>query len=283
MESEVKPKKEKKAKKETSSTKKTTTKSVSTKKSAPKSTSKTSKTTKKTSTKKVTASKEEVKAVSTKTPRKTATRKTTKTALVPKKAVPISFLPEYYDLPYRYNQTIVRILAQTPTTLFVYWDISDTDRENYKQTYGENFFETTKPVLIIHNKTKNYYFEVEINDFANSWYLHVGDSDCIYEIELGRRPHTKEVSLPNNFLHIAYSNNLETPNDHILANTIGNTIIFKDTKHNHVFAESIVSLRLMEHIGPIYPIYDIYDKLYKDQIQGMQLRENNPTSGPFNF
>ena len=38
---------------------------------------------------------------------------------------------EYYDLPYRYNETVVKILAQTPNTLFVYWDIADSDREKY--------------------------------------------------------------------------------------------------------------------------------------------------------
>ena len=40
---------------------------------------------------------------------------------------------EYYDLPYHYNETIVKILAQTPKILYVYWDISDSDREKYKE------------------------------------------------------------------------------------------------------------------------------------------------------
>ena len=34
----------------------------------------------------------------------------------------------------------------------------------------------------------NYTFEIEINDFANSLYLHVNDSKSDYRIELGRRP-----------------------------------------------------------------------------------------------
>lgn len=79
---------------------------------------------------------------------------------------------EYYDLPYRYNQTVVKILAQTPNILFVYWDISDTDRNNFISQYGENFFNNTIPVLLIINKTMNYSYEIQINDFANSWYLH---------------------------------------------------------------------------------------------------------------
>ena len=87
---------------------------------------------------------------------------------------------EYYDLPYRYNQTVIKVLAQTPTTLFIYWDISDNDRKKYEKEFGENFFQNSKPVLIVHNDTLGYSFEVEINDFANSWYLHVADSKCDY-------------------------------------------------------------------------------------------------------
>src|SRR5699024_5183057 len=68
---------------------------------------------------------------------------------------------EYYDLPSTYNETVVKILAQTPTTLFIYWDISDSDKKLYIEQYGEDFFNTTKPILIVRNKTMNYSFEVE--------------------------------------------------------------------------------------------------------------------------
>ena len=120
-----------------------------------------------------------------------------------KKVTPLAEVVEYYDLPYRYNETIVKILYQTPETLFVYWDISDSDRENYIKQYGENFFNITRPVLIVHNDTMNYSFEISINDFANSWYLHINDSKCDYRVELGRRPNyyneeaTKDVIVPN--------------------------------------------------------------------------------------
>ena len=97
-----------------------------------------------------------------------------------------SFSSEFYDLPFRYNQTIIRILAQTPTTLFVYWEISDEDRTALKKQYGEYFFEITKPVLVVYNETLNYSFEIDIDDFANSWYLTVDDSNSKYKIELGR-------------------------------------------------------------------------------------------------
>ena len=62
-----------------------------------------------------------------------------------------------------------------------------SDREKYIKQYGDNFFENTKPVLIIHNNTTNYSFEIEINDFANCWYFNINDEKCDYSVELGRR------------------------------------------------------------------------------------------------
>ena len=108
---------------------------------------------------------------------------------------------------------LVKILYQTPDTLFVYWDIADSDRENYIKQYGENFFNITRPVLIIHNDTMNYSFEVPINDFANSWYLHINDSKCDYRVELGRRPNyyneevTKEIeaNIPTDYIYVSTS------------------------------------------------------------------------------
>lgn len=178
------------------------TKKSSTAKSVAKKTSATSKTvatkkattTKKEPTTKSTAKKGSTKAVSKKSTAKKTTTSKRKSSTTKKQKVDIV---EYYDLPYRYNQTVVKVLAQTPNNLFIYWDISDKDRENYKAQYGEDFFETTKPVLIIHNTTMNYSFEIDINDFANSWYLHVNDPKCDYTIELGRRPIVKTPELEN--------------------------------------------------------------------------------------
>ena len=155
--------------KNTKTTKKATVKKEPTKKATPKKT-----TTKKTTTKKESNKKAVNKTVnSRKTTKKATTTKNKKTTNSKTKKETFINNLEYYDLPYRYNQTIVKILAQTPNTLFIYWDISDTDRKNLETNYGNNFFEASNPVLIIHNETKNYTFEIEINDFANSWYLHL--------------------------------------------------------------------------------------------------------------
>ena len=187
---------------------------------------------------------------------------------------------EYYDLPYRYNETVVKILAQTPTTLFIYWDISDDDRKKYIEEFGKDFFESTIPVLIVHNRTMNYSFEIEINDFANSWYFNVNNAKCDYEIELGRRPKplADNISLPNNYMHIASSNIIEAPNNHILFEKNQKILFFRNVKNNYRFTKDISQFEFMNYIGRIYNIYDVYKTIYKED-DLTDLEKKNPTSG----
>lgn len=256
-------------KKTAKTTKKVAKATTATKKSATaKATTKRSASSTKMASKKDTKSTKSTKTVET----KPATRSKSK------KVQPIV---EYYDLPFRYNQTVVKILAQTPNILFIYWDISDEDRKNYEKEYGSNFFEKTKPYLIITNKTKNYTFEVEINDFANSWYLHVNDADCDYQVELGRKfiensvASAKETTsyYANDYLPITSSNDIEMPNNHILFDKLGKSIFFRNTKTNIVTKKDISSISFMQNMGKVYNIYDLYKEIYKDEFSGDNMVE----------
>ena len=264
-------------------TSKTTTKQVSKKETVKKAPSKTPK---KVETKKTTKDakatktpKTKVAAKKTSTTKKTAkkieTKTKTKKKTVENKKIEVV---EYYDLPYRYNQTVVKLLAQTPNTLFVYWDISDEDKENYIKQYGEYFFNNTKPVLIVHNKTTNNDFEVDINDYANSWYLKLVDSNCDYEIELGRRPVNEHVTISNNYLHITNSNKIESPNDHILYDELSHFVYFRNVKTNEIIKKH-TNLTLLSHIGKITSVKEFYKKMYKNEaINFDRLDLNNPSS-----
>ena len=264
-------------------------KKVTAKKTTVKKTTTTAKkaTVKKASTKKVTARKSTAKKATT-------TRKATGKT---KKQEQFVDIVEYYDLPYRYNETVVKILYQTPNTLFVYWDISDKDRENYIKQYGENFFNITRPVLIIHNITMNYSFEVPIDDFANSWYLHINDSKCDYKVELGRRPNnyneeaTKEIqeNINTDYIYVSSSNEIETPNDHVLFSTNeNNTIKFRNIKNNDEKTISLVdfvrSLPVLKEKRDIPIISEeifqaVYSGIYKDEDINFFERLSNPSSG----
>ena len=287
---------EKATKKATSTTaKKDTKKKATTKKTTTKtSTAKKTSTTKKAATTK--KSKTTKKVATTKT-KKTTTAKTTKSRKTTKEILPEEItastdltkkieILEYYDLPYRYNQTVVKVLAQTPTTLFIYWDISDDDRNRFVEQYGEDFFNNTKPVLVIHNNTMHYSFEIEIDDFANSWYLHVNDANCEYSVELGRRPkyynESGHVDIPNNYLYVTSSNTIEAPNDHVLFDKNIKTVYFKDVKTNIVTAKNITSISFLRNMGKIYNLYDLQSDFTKNawiNSNHWQLDLKNPSSG----
>lgn len=237
--------------------------------------------------------------------------KTSRTKVANKKVVkpePVSII-EHYELPYRYNETIVKILYQTPNTLFVYWDISDKDRKKYLEQYGENFFEVTHPILIVHNDTYNYSFEIPINDFANSWYLRVNDSKCNYRVELGRKPNNvlqpqvkdsnvdepttdKKIETPKtidtNYIYISTSNLIELPNDHVLFKTNeNNTIKFRNVKtkqeQNIPLYDIIKNLPVAE--GSEIPLVSkeilegLYSAIYKNENISFFENINNPSSG----
>ncbi len=248
------------------------TKKASTKKSTTTVTKKTTNTkkasasTKKDTTKVTSTTKKKPSTPAKKAPIKnktTTTKKpTTKKNSSPKKKIDIV---EYYDLPYRYNQTVIKVLAQTPTNLFIYWDISDADRKNFKKQYGNDFFETTKPILIVYNDTLGYHFEIEINDFANSWYLHVADSKCDYRIELGRRPIVKTEKLDTDYIYITTSNEIESPNDRILLDNHQKMVYFKNVKTQHLTGKTLSSISLIRNMGKIYDIYDFYREIYQEE------------------
>ena len=239
----------------------------------------------KSTTKKAVAKKDTAKKASTKKSVKNSSKEKVSAEVV-----------EYYDLPYRYNETIVKILYQTPDTLFVYWDISDKDRGNYVKQYGENFFNITRPVLIIHNDTMHYSFEIPINDFANSWYLHVNDSKCDYRVELGRRPNhyneeaTKEIqeNIHTDYIYVSSSNEIESPNDHVLFSTNeNNTVKFKNVKN---YEEKSVSLYdLVKRLPAMQKVENIpyiseellkkmYSGIYQNEDISLFERLSNPSS-----
>lgn len=134
---------------------------------------------------------------------------------------------EFYDLPLRYNNTIVRLISQTPTKLFVYWDILDKDRENLEKKYSKNLWNETVPVLLVKNNTDGSTFEVLVNDFANSWYIDIPDNEATYEVIIGRKYKEKN----DEYIYITSSNEYTSSNEHITLNNDEN-ILFENIKTN---------------------------------------------------
>ena len=222
----------------------------------------------------------------------------------------IKYLPEYYDLPYRYNKDTVRILAQTPNKLFVYWDFDDRMKKEITEKYGEYFWEKTYPVLVVKNLSKNYSFEIKIDDFANSWYIDIPDNSSVYSVEIGRklkenfeyspkiefeiqkkRYVDKHLQLDkenltrelleqrfidenrdfnfygptitfakDDYIHFGSSNNIVSPNGHILFDSLRSRITFRNIVTG---TEYDVELKKKLVMSEVYE--DIEKDLYQDE------------------
>ena len=240
------------------------------------------KTVKATKSKKTEAKKIENTTAATKksTPRKKSTASN-------KVATKADFKAEYYDLPFMYNKTVVKVLAQTPKMLFIYWEISDEDRSKLIDSFGENFFNSTKPVLIVYNDTLNYSFEVTIDDFANSWYLHIDDANCEYHVELGRKPinhaqqYNQSVYIPY-YIYITSSNEMASPNNRIIFD-FNKTIKFKNVKTGQIIEKDINQFKFITNYG-IFSIQDLYKYLYPNknfEIENIELTGSSSKSGMF--
>ena len=259
--------------------KENTSKKSETKKAAKVKDDKTAKTTK---SQKAEAKK--IKNTTAATKKSTSRKKSTASNKIATKA---EFKAEYYDLPFMYNKTVVKVLAQTPKMLFIYWEISDEDRNKLIDSFGENFFNSTKPVLIVYNDTLNYSFEVTIDDFANSWYLHIDDANCEYHVELGRKPinhaqqYNQSVYIPY-YIYITSSNEMASPNNKILFD-FNKTIKFKNVKTGQIIEKDINQFKFITNYG-IFSIQDLYKYLYPNEnfeVENIEFTGSSSKSGMF--
>lgn len=199
------------------------------------------------------------------------------------------YMLEYYDLPYRYNETVVKVLAQTPKKLFVYWDISDSDREKYLKAFGEDFFYKTYPVLLLYNEDKKYVREIVVNDFANSWYVDIQDPKTKYTIQLGRKFRNKpeiinlvefeqnNIVLQTDYLPFANSNEMEAPNDHVLFEMLPPRIVFRNVKTNQEVIKDLRSFK--DTFGNNYNVEEFYQEQYNEELSEGMFDMSNPSSG----
>jgi len=104
--------------------------------------------------------------------------------------------PRYFfntDIPEAYNETYLRAIPRDPQWMFVFWELSEQTRNDLRIKMGAEGHASAKRVLRLIDVTDNSYdgnnpqryIDIEINEFANSWYIQVPESNRNYLIELG--------------------------------------------------------------------------------------------------
>lgn len=126
-----------------------------------------------------------------------------------------SAIPVTYKLPLNYRETKICALVRDPYWIFAYWEISEMKKGEIRQRFGQDAWETSQPVLRIFDVTNRYYFdshkifEIQINDYANNWYIYTGQPDHTFCLELGR------LKPDGTYIFIARSNYVSTPRDSV--------------------------------------------------------------------
>ena len=87
-------------------------------------------------------------------------------------------------------------------------------------------------------------------------------------------------NIKSDYIYVTSSNEIESPNDHILFNNSQKMVYFRNVKTNQEIQKPISTLSFMRNMGKIYDIYDLYQELYKneDNLENLSNPSSNTSS-----
>lgn len=130
-----------------------------------------------------------------------------------------TFKSEYYELPTKYEDTTVKLLVQSPTRMYVYWDVSNKTIRKFSKQNAKYGYCT--PYLKITNLTMDYSYEVQVDPFANNYYIEIKDADCDYKVELVRKHNNQSYLVSSsNTTHIPRSTPCNYNEDIVFRNCV---------------------------------------------------------------
>lgn len=113
------------------------------------------------------------------------------------------------EFPQNYGKNQLVLLVRDPEWLYAYWEITATVQSEFSRQFGELWNES-QAMLRVYDITggdQKQFIDINIQDYSNSWYLHVGKPNHTFFVDLGRL-------LPDGrFYCIARSNTVTTPSN----------------------------------------------------------------------
>ncbi|MDD3653855.1 MAG: DUF4912 domain-containing protein [Desulfotomaculaceae bacterium] len=102
--------------------------------------------------------------------------------------------PSEAELPHSYGVNRMILMARDPHWLFAYWEVTATKQDEFTSNYGPEAWSTTHPVLRVYDITGiNFngdnalgFTDIHISENIDNWYVHVGEPDRTFCIDLGR-------------------------------------------------------------------------------------------------
>ncbi len=116
------------------------------------------------------------------------------------------------ELPVAYGETRITVMVRDPFWAFAYWEIEPKRLEDLKCAMGKEAAEA-QMILRVYDITgiefngvnAHRYFDLEITNMANNWYINVGAPDRTFCVDLGLKTKT------GRFFLLARSNTIQTP------------------------------------------------------------------------
>ena len=118
------------------------------------------------------------------------------------------------ELPSSYDQDKIILQVRDPHWLHSYWELRTQTAEGLKNKLGDDFYRSKKTLRVydvsnitFNGSNANRFFDIVINDFANSWYIDTAGPGRCWCVDLG-------LLLPDGrFITILRSNIVATPLD----------------------------------------------------------------------
>ncbi|MFA6357575.1 MAG: DUF4912 domain-containing protein [Candidatus Omnitrophota bacterium] len=118
------------------------------------------------------------------------------------------------ELPSFYDQDKIVLLVRDPHWLHTYWELRTQTFETVKNKLGNDFNHSKKVLrvydvsnIMFNGSNANSFFDIVVNDFANSWYIETAGSGRSWCVDLGL------MLSDGRFITIIRSNVVTTPLD----------------------------------------------------------------------
>jgi len=125
-------------------------------------------------------------------------------------------LNKRYEVPSGYGDNKIVLMMVDPFNLYAYWEIKEDIKSGTFEKIKEKGLGISKSILRVYEITESgagfepkVAFDIDINDYANNWYIKVGEAGRRRMVEIGVLADNGE------FFSMARSNMVRTPADGI--------------------------------------------------------------------
>lgn len=128
----------------------------------------------------------------------------------PRQAHPVRQMPQ--ELPFEYGRDKIVLQVRDCSWLHAYWEVGKNTFDRLISEYKDDFYRSKRVLraydvshIVFNGSNAHSYFDIQVNEFANNWYIDTGSGGRSWCVDLG-------LILPDGrFVTIVRSNTVYTP------------------------------------------------------------------------